>query len=90
MNRTKIFLLALAGMMAVACATDPVDECGGEASKVAIAKKFVNTADNAAQGELIIYVSESAAEKLLAAEVSTRSGVTALDEAAVALGAVEV
>ena len=90
MNRTKIFLLALAGMMAVACATDPVDERGGEASKVAIAKKFVNTADNAAQGELIIYVSESAAEKLLAAEVSTRSGVTALDEAAVALGAVEV
>lgn len=90
MNRTKIFLLALAGMMAVSCATDPVDECGGETSKVVIAKKYVNRPENAVQGELIIYVSESAAEKLLAAEVPTRSGVAALDEAAVAIGAAEV
>ena len=90
MNRTKIFLLALAGMMALSCATDPVDERGTQTEEVAIAKKFVNTVQNAVNGELIIYVSESAAEKLQAAEVSTRSGVTALDEAAAAIGAVEV
>lgn len=90
MNRTKIFLLALAGMMAVSCATDSVDERGAQAEEVAIAKKFVNTAYNAVSGELIIYVSESAAEKLQAAELSTRSGVAALDEAVVAIGAVEI
>lgn len=86
MNRTKLLLLALAGVFAVACATDPVDSESVAAQSIA-AKKFVNTSASAVEGELIIYVDEATAETLISAECATRSGVTALDAVAIEIGA---
>lgn len=90
MNRTKLFFIALAGMMAVACATDPVDEPKGAAEEAVVAKKFVNTSANAINGELIICVDEDTAEQLESAEVTTRSGVTSLDAFAAEVGATAI
>ena len=87
MNRTKLFILALAGIFAVSCATDNVDQVGSTSAETAAIKKFVNTPEKAVNGELIIYVNESAAEQLESAEMATRSGITALDAVAVELGA---
>ena len=39
MNRTKLFILALAGMFAVSCATDNVDQAGPVSTEVAMMKK---------------------------------------------------
>lgn len=88
MNRTKLLLLALVAMFVASCATDTVDQ-GVTAESIA-AKKFVNTSADAVAGELIIYVDEATAEQLLAAECTTRSGVTALDGFAVEVGATEL
>ncbi len=77
-------------MMAVACATDPVDEPKGAAEEAVIAKKFVNTSANAIEGELIICVDEATAEQLESAEVTTRSGVTSLDAFAAEVGATAI
>ncbi len=90
MNKTKLFILALAGIFAVACATDGVDHAGSTSVESAALKKFVNTPDKAVQGELIIYVDKATAEQIEAAEVATRSGVTALDQVAIELGAEEL
>ena len=87
MNRTKLFILALAGMFAVSCATDNVDQTGPVSTEAAVMEKFVNTSEKAVKGELIIYVDEKTAEQLEGAAVATRSGVTALDAVAVELGA---
>ena len=86
MNKTKVFLLALAGLFALSCATNPVDEPTMDVNTMA-AKKFVNTSEAAAQGELIIYVDEATAEQLESAAVATRSGVMPLDNLAVEVGA---
>ena len=64
MNRTKLFILALAGIFAVACATDGVDQMGTTPQQTAMLKKFVNTPQAAVKGELIIYVDEATAEQL--------------------------
>ena len=77
-------------MMAVACATDPVDEPKGAAEEAVVAKKFVNTSANAINGELIICVDEDTAEQLESAEVTTRSGVTSLDAFAAEVGATAI
>lgn len=87
MNRTKLFILALAGMFAVSCATDNVDQTGPVSTEAAVMEKFVNTSEKAVKGELIIYVDEKTAEQLEGAAVATRSGVAALDAVAVELGA---
>ena len=90
MNRTKLFILALAGIFAVSCATDTVDQTGSAAVDAAVLKKFVNTPDYAVKGELIIYVDEATAEQLEGAEVATRSGVTPLDAVLMEIGAENV
>lgn len=90
MNRTKLFILALAGIFAVACATDGVDQMGTTPQQTAMLKKFVNTPQAAVKGELIIYVDEATAEQLETSEVATRSGVTALDAAVMEIGAQEL
>lgn len=54
MNKTKVFLLALAGLFAVSCATNTVDESATVDANAMVAKKFVNTSDDAAEGELKI------------------------------------
>ena len=89
MNKTKVFLLALAGLFAVSCATDNVDK--GESADVAAvaAKKFVNTSNEAVQGELIIYVDNDAADRLAMAECATRSG-SAVDAVASQIGATSI
>ena len=89
MNKTKVFLLALAGLFAVSCATNTVDESATVDANAMVAKKFVNTSDDAAQGELIIYVDDEAAERMLAAECATRSG-SAIDAIAAEIGATEI
>ena len=89
MNKTKVFLLALAGLFAVSCATDNVDK--GESADVAAvaAKKFVNTSNEAVQGELIIYVDNDTADRLAMAECATRSG-SAVDAVASQIGATSI
>ena len=87
MNRTKLFILALAGIFAVSCATDNVDNSGSASVDAAVLKKFVNTPNHAVKGELIIYVDEATAEQLEGAEVATRSGVTPLDAVLMEIGA---
>ena len=89
MNKTKVFLLALAGLFAVSCATNTVDESATVDANAMVAKKFVNTSDDAAQGELIIYVDDEAAERMLNAECATRSG-SAIDAIASEIGATEI
>ena len=54
------------------------------------AAKFVNTSENAMNGELILYVGEDTAQSWLSAESATRSGDVALDEVASELGAVSI
>jgi subtilisin family serine protease len=89
MNKTKVFLLALAGLLGVSCATDNVDN-GKSADVAAVAaKKFVNTSNEAVQGELIIYVDNDTAERLAMAESVTRSG-SAVDAVASEIGATSI
>ncbi len=89
MNKTKVFLLALAGLFAVSCATNTVDEAATVDANAMVAKKFVNTSDDAVKGELIIYVDDEAAERILTAECATRSG-SAIDAIAAEIGATEI
>ena len=88
MNKTKVFLLALAGLFAVSCVTNPVDEPTMDANAMA-AKKFVNTFEEAVEGELIIYVDEDVADMLSGAECATRSG-SPIDAVAIEIGATSI
>ena len=90
MNRTKLFILALAGIFAVACATDTVDQQGTASPEAIAMRKFVNTPDKAVGGELIIYVDDATALQLEGAAVATRSGVTPLDAVMAEIGAEDV
>ena len=90
MNKTKVFLLALAGLFAASCVTNPVDETATVDANTMVAKKFVNASNEANEGELIIYVDEAAAEMLLNAESATRSGITPIDAIASEIGATNI
>ena len=89
MNKTKVFLLALAGLFAVSCATNTVDETATVDANAMEAKKFVNTSNDAVEGELIIYVDAEAADRILDAECATRSG-SAIDVVAAEIGATNI
>ena len=89
MNKTKVFLLALAGLFAASCATNTVDESANVDVNAMAAKKFVNTSNDAVEGELIIYVDNEAADRMLAAECATRSG-SAIDAIAAEIGATAI
>ena len=89
MNKTKLFLLALAGLFAVSCATNPVDETAVVDANAMTAKKFVNTSNEANEGELIIYVDEIVAEMLTGAECATRSG-SPIDAVVAEIGATSI
>ena len=89
MNKTKVFLLALAGLFAVSCATDNVDNQKSADVAAVAAKKFVNTSNEAVQGELIIYVDNDTAERLAMAECATRSG-SSIDAVAYEIGATAI
>ena len=55
----------------MSCVTDGVDQPGSLSEDAAVMRKFVNTAEQAVQGELIIYVDEATAEQIEASEVAT-------------------
>ena len=66
-----------------------MDESANDAV-VSVSKKIINTPEHAAKGELVLFVSEEAAEAWTAAESATRSGIDALDAVAIELGAESV
>ena len=83
MNKVKISLFALAALFAVSCVQDPaMEESAQNDAQLAVAKKIINTPDNAKSGELILFVDEATAESWANAEVATRSGIEALDAVA--------
>ena len=87
MNKTKILLLALAGLFVSSCVTDTVDD--PKTSKETIASmKLLNTSENAVAGELIVYLNEQLADQLILG--ATRSTLTAFDTAVEELGATDV
>ena len=89
MNKTKVFLLALAGLFAASCVTNPVDETAAVDANAMVAKKFVNTSNDAVQGELIIYVDDAVANQLAGAECATRSG-SSIDAVVAEIGATDI
>lgn len=88
MNKTKVLLIALASMAVTACVSDDVKRTQ-ESADVAM-MKFVNSAESANKGELIIYVDDATAALLEASADATRSGATALDAAIAEIGATGV
>ena len=84
MNKGKILLIGLAGMLAVACATDTVDQpqATPEASN---ANKFVNTSSDAVQGKLLFYVDEGSVAQLEAATSASNTGLGQIDADGVGL-----
>ena len=66
-----------------------MDESANDAV-ISASKKIINTSENAAKGELYLFVSEEAAEAWSNAESVTRSGIDALDAVAIELGAKSV
>ena len=89
MNKTKVFLFALAGLFVASCVSDTIDQSQSSAEAVAL-KKIVNTSEDAKQGELIIFVDEATAAQLEGSVDATRSGVTALDALASECGATSI
>ncbi|MBQ3173791.1 MAG: S8 family serine peptidase [Alistipes sp.] len=89
MNKGKILLIGLAGMLAVACATDTVDQpqATPEASN---AKKFVNTSSDAVQGKLLFYVDEGSVAQLEAATSASNTGLGQIDAVAAEIGATKI
>ena len=82
-------MFAMALTLGVACVQDPVMESAKEHELLPEAK-FVNTSDNAASGELILYVDETTAQSWLESQSATRSGVESLDFVAQELGATSI
>ena len=71
MNKGKILLISLAGLLAVSCVHDTVDQ-PEVAPEVAVAKKFVNTSSDAATGKLLFYVDEANVELEIQAKEVTK------------------
>lgn len=87
MNKVKISLFALAAIFAVSCVQDPVMEESQDQTQVNVAKKIINTPEEAAKGKLVLFVSDELADVWANAEVATRSGVESVDAVAVEVGA---
>ncbi len=88
MNKGKILLITLAGMLAVSCATDTVDQPGSVALD-ATSAKLINTSTAALSGELLLYVDEAALEQFATAEGS-RTGISDFDAVAEEVGGVTI
>ncbi|MBO7313734.1 MAG: S8 family serine peptidase [Alistipes sp.] len=87
MNKVKISLFALAAIFAVSCVQDPVMEESQDQTQVNVAKKIINSPEEAAKGKLVLFVSDELADVWANAEVATRSGVESVDAVAVEVGA---
>lgn len=90
MNKSKILLIALAGMLAAACATDTVDQPVVSGSDSVVAQKLVNNSTDAAQGELVLYVDKASVGQLVEAKSVLNTGVGEFDAVASELGATSV
>lgn len=86
MNKGKILLISLAGLLAVSCVNDSVDQ-PAVAPEVAVAKKFVNTSSEAVSGKLLFYVDEANVAQLESATSVTATGIEAIDAVAKQIGA---
>ncbi|MBR5853076.1 MAG: S8 family serine peptidase [Alistipes sp.] len=86
MNKGKILLISLAGLLAVSCVNDSVDQPAAT-PEVAVAKKFVNTSSDAVSGKLLFYVDEANVAQLESATSVTATGVEAIDAVAKQIGA---
>ena len=87
MNKVKFSLFALAVIFAASCVQDPVMEESANQTQANVAKKIINSPEEAAKGKLVLYVSEELADVWSNAEVATRSGVESVDAVAVEVGA---
>lgn len=90
MNKGRILLFALVALLAVSCVKDPTAEPESQAVSTNVAKKIINTSENAIAGELILYVNEETADQWAEAEDVTRSGNDALDALAAEYGATSI
>ena len=89
MNKGKILLIGLAGMLAAACATDTVDQPQAT-PEASYAKKFVNTSSDAVQGKLLFFVEEGSVAQLEAAASATATGINQIDAVAAEIGATNI
>lgn len=89
MNKGKILLIGLAGMLAAACATDTVDQPQAT-PEASYAKKFVNTSSDAVQGKLLFYVEEGSVAQLEAAASASATGISQIDAVASEIGATNI
>lgn len=78
MNKGRILLFALVALFAVSCVEDPTAEPQSHGVQ-SIAKKIINTSEDAVAGQLILYVNEETADSWSTAESVTRSGSATLD-----------
>ncbi len=78
MNKGRILMFALVALLAVSCVKDPTAESESQAVTTNVAKKFINTSENAIAGELVIFVDEETADQWAQVEDVTRSGNAAI------------
>ena len=90
MNKGKFLLISLAGMLAVSCATDNVDQQSGSVSLDASHAKIVNTSVDAQNGKLLIYVDAESVAQLEAAQNALNTGVSDFDAIVAEIGATSV
>ena len=89
MIKTKFLVVATALILGVACVQDPDMDSVGKHEQ-SVEAKFVNTPDDAAKGEIILYVDDATAKTWMSADGATRSGVMALDQVASELNATSI
>ena len=87
MTKVKFLLFAMVALFATSCVNDFVDEGAAPSEDVVSSAKLVNSSTAVVPGELIIYVSDEAAEQFAAAKCATRSGNVEFDAIADELGA---
>ena len=89
MIKTKFLAFATLLSLGMACVQDP-ETSVMQQNESSIEAKIINSAENAVDGELILYVSEDTANMWLSATSATRSGDVVLDEVAAELGAISI
>ena len=89
MNKVKFLMFAVVATLAAACVEDPKMD-GSAQGEVAVATKIVNTSENAAKGELVLYVDDATAEQWSVEKAITRSSDSALAAIAHEVGAESV
>lgn len=86
MNKLKLLLSLMVAAVMVSCTADPTTEGGATKTNDAAAQKLINTSLSAAEGRLILFVDEAAAELFAEADSATATGVEAFDSVAAEVG----